>query len=68
MEADYWVEGMGVDMDVLLEVNMDGDGMLVNVEMDNGAMEANFVTGTHSVSKEHGLDADFNSPKMMITS
>ena len=68
MGANYWVEGMGVDVDVLLEVNMDRDGMLVDVEMDDGAMEANFVTGMHLVSKEHGLDADFNSPKMMITS
>ena len=47
---------------------MDGDKMVVDVEMDDGAMEANYVTGMHSISKEHGLGTDFNSPKIMVTS
>ena len=65
LEDDYWDKG-GVDMDAFLEVNTDGDRTLIDVEMDDGATEANSVTGTHSISKEHGLAVNFNSPKIMI--
>src|SRR5260370_20732127 len=63
-EDEFWVKGLGFDMDVFLE---DRDRMLVD-KMDDGAMETNSVTGPHSISKEHGIEADFNSPKIMITS
>jgi len=65
LEDDYCNVGE-FDMGAFLEVNTDGDRMLINVEMDDGAMEANSVTGTHSISKEHGLAVDFNSPKITI--
>ena len=55
LEDGHWDKGLGLYVNTLLEINQDGDSMLVDVEMDDLQTDIDHITGMYFISKGHGL-------------